>query len=54
MAVTPSTDTGVAPGSIAVAAPAGVARLVQALRRWDYEVRSAAGSPQVGYLAEAE
>ncbi|MEU4714358.1 cyclic-phosphate processing receiver domain-containing protein [Micromonospora purpureochromogenes] len=34
--------------------PAGAARLMQALRRWDYEVRSAAGSPHVGYLAEAE
>ncbi|MEU5790573.1 cyclic-phosphate processing receiver domain-containing protein [Micromonospora purpureochromogenes] len=34
--------------------PAGAARLMQALRRWGYDVRSAAGSPSVGYLAEAE
>jgi hypothetical protein len=34
--------------------PAGAARLIQALRRWGYHVRSAVGSPDVGYLPEAE
>lgn len=32
--------------------PAGAEKVVQALRRWGYDVRSAAGSPAVGYLAE--
>ncbi|MER5455248.1 cyclic-phosphate processing receiver domain-containing protein [Micromonospora sp. NPDC002389] len=34
--------------------PAGAGRIMQALRRWGYNVRSAAGSPFVGYLAEPE
>ena len=34
--------------------PAGATRIMQALRRWGYHVRSVAGSPEVGYLAEAE
>ncbi|MGN9769036.1 cyclic-phosphate processing receiver domain-containing protein [Micromonospora sp. SD12] len=34
--------------------PAGARKIMQALRRWGYNVRSAAGSPYVGYLAEAE
>ncbi|WP_200209569.1 cyclic-phosphate processing receiver domain-containing protein [Micromonospora coerulea] len=34
--------------------PAGAEKIMQALRRWGYNVRSAAGSPHVGYLAEAE
>ncbi|WP_245724690.1 cyclic-phosphate processing receiver domain-containing protein [Micromonospora citrea] len=34
--------------------PAGLAKIMQALRRWGYHVRSAAGSPDVGYLPEAE
>ncbi|MGW9196638.1 cyclic-phosphate processing receiver domain-containing protein [Micromonospora chersina] len=34
--------------------PAGAGKITQALRRWGYNVRSAAGSPLVGYLAEAE
>ncbi|GAB3187147.1 hypothetical protein FHX75_12867 [Micromonospora palomenae] len=34
--------------------PAGLAKILQALRRWGYQVRSAAGSPHVGYLSEAE
>ncbi|MEU4681140.1 cyclic-phosphate processing receiver domain-containing protein [Micromonospora sp. NPDC023737] len=33
--------------------PAGAARVMQALRRWGYHVRSVAGSPQVGYRAGA-
>ncbi len=33
--------------------PVGAARLIQALRRWGYHVRSAVGSLDVGYLAEA-
>jgi hypothetical protein len=32
--------------------PPGVAKMLQALRRWGYEVRSATGSPQVAYLGE--
>ncbi|MCM0677811.1 hypothetical protein NCC78_24485 [Micromonospora phytophila] len=34
--------------------PAGAEKIMQALRRWGYHVRSAAGSPHVGYLAEAD
>ena len=34
--------------------PAGAEKIMQALRRWGYHVRSAAGSPHVGYLSEAE
>ena len=34
--------------------PAGAEKILQALRRWGYHVRSAAGSPHVGYLAGAE
>ncbi|MEV4489013.1 cyclic-phosphate processing receiver domain-containing protein [Micromonospora coxensis] len=34
--------------------PAGAEKIMQALRRWGYHVRSAAGSPHLGYLAEAE
>lgn len=34
--------------------PAGAEKIIQALRRWGYDVRSAAGSPQVGYLSEAD
>jgi hypothetical protein len=34
--------------------PAGAVKIMQALGRWGYHVRSAAGSPHVGYLAEAE
>ncbi|MEH1056124.1 cyclic-phosphate processing receiver domain-containing protein [Micromonospora sp. CPCC 206171] len=34
--------------------PAGAEKIMQALRHWDYNVRLAAGSPHVGYLAEAE
>ncbi|MEH0938654.1 cyclic-phosphate processing receiver domain-containing protein [Micromonospora psammae] len=34
--------------------PVGAMKVMQALRRWGYHVRSAAGSPQVGYLAEAD
>ncbi|MFI6262850.1 cyclic-phosphate processing receiver domain-containing protein [Micromonospora sp. NPDC051006] len=34
--------------------PAGATKILQALRRWGYHVRSAAGAPQVGYLPEAE
>ena len=34
--------------------PAGADKIMQALRRWGYNVRPAAGSPHVGYLAEAE
>ncbi|WP_244454026.1 cyclic-phosphate processing receiver domain-containing protein [Micromonospora echinofusca] len=34
--------------------PAGAAKMTQALRRWGYHVRPAAGSPHVGYQAEAE
>src|SRR5262245_3617824 len=34
--------------------PPGAAKLIQALRRWGYNVRSAVGSPDVGYLAGAE
>ncbi|GAB3868327.1 cyclic-phosphate processing receiver domain-containing protein [Dactylosporangium cerinum] len=30
--------------------PPGGAKMLQALRRWGYEVRLAAGSPHVGYL----
>ncbi|WP_327006813.1 hypothetical protein OHA72_05780 [Dactylosporangium sp. NBC_01737] len=30
--------------------PPGAAKMLQALRRWGYEVRPAAGSPHVGYL----
>ncbi|SCL36506.1 hypothetical protein GA0074692_4369 [Micromonospora pallida] len=29
--------------------PAGAAKIMQALRRWGYHVRSATGSPHVGY-----
>ncbi|MFF5230754.1 cyclic-phosphate processing receiver domain-containing protein [Dactylosporangium sp. NPDC000521] len=32
--------------------PPGVAKMLQALRRWGYEVRAATGSPQVAYLGE--
>nr|WP_165947382.1 cyclic-phosphate processing receiver domain-containing protein [Micromonospora sp. 15K316] len=32
--------------------PAGAARVTQALGRWGYHARSAAGSSQVGYLEE--
>ncbi|MEU4792879.1 cyclic-phosphate processing receiver domain-containing protein [Micromonospora tulbaghiae] len=31
--------------------PAGSERIMQTLRRWGYHVRSAAGSPYVGYRA---
>jgi hypothetical protein len=34
--------------------PPGAAKIMQALRRWGYNVHSAAGSPHVGYMAEAE
>ncbi|WP_262285770.1 cyclic-phosphate processing receiver domain-containing protein [Micromonospora sp. MA102] len=34
--------------------PAGSEKTTQALRRWGYHVRSAAGSPYVGYQSEAE
>ncbi|MGR6318195.1 hypothetical protein Q2K19_01845 [Micromonospora soli] len=34
--------------------PAGAEKIMQALRRWGYNVRSAAGSPQVGYLSDAD
>ncbi|WP_425487211.1 cyclic-phosphate processing receiver domain-containing protein [Micromonospora maritima] len=34
--------------------PAGAEKVMQALRRWGYHVRSAVGSPHVGYLAGAE
>ncbi|WP_262284364.1 cyclic-phosphate processing receiver domain-containing protein [Micromonospora sp. MA102] len=34
--------------------PAGAEKIMQALRRWGYDVRSAAGSPQVGYLSDAD
>jgi hypothetical protein len=34
--------------------PAGAARIMRVLQRWGYDVRSAAGSQHVGYLAEAE
>ncbi|MFI6264082.1 cyclic-phosphate processing receiver domain-containing protein [Micromonospora sp. NPDC051006] len=34
--------------------PAGAEKIMQALRRWGYDVRSAAGSPQVGYLSETD
>ncbi|MGI5149295.1 cyclic-phosphate processing receiver domain-containing protein [Plantactinospora sp. CA-294935] len=30
--------------------PAGAAKMAQALRRWNYPVRVAAGDPSVGYL----
>ncbi|SBT51615.1 cyclic-phosphate processing receiver domain-containing protein [Micromonospora auratinigra] len=33
--------------------PAGAEQVGQALRRWGYQVRPAAGSPEVGYLDEA-
>ncbi|MET7749788.1 cyclic-phosphate processing receiver domain-containing protein [Micromonospora sp. NPDC005367] len=33
--------------------PAGAARVMQALRRWGYHVRSVAGSARVGYRAGA-
>ncbi|WP_330186447.1 cyclic-phosphate processing receiver domain-containing protein [Dactylosporangium sp. AC04546] len=32
--------------------PPGAAKVVQALRRWGYEVRLATGSPAVGYTGE--
>ncbi|MGK5445763.1 cyclic-phosphate processing receiver domain-containing protein [Micromonospora sp. URMC 105] len=32
--------------------PVGAMKVMQALRRWGYPARSAAGSPHVGYLAE--
>ena len=34
--------------------PAGAEKIMQALRRWGYNVRSAAGSPQVSYLSDAD
>ncbi|MET7808919.1 cyclic-phosphate processing receiver domain-containing protein [Micromonospora chersina] len=34
--------------------PAGAEKIMQALRRWGYNVRPAAGSPQVGYLPDAD
>ena len=34
--------------------PAGAEKVMQALRRWGYNVRSAAGSPQVGYLSDVD
>jgi len=34
--------------------PPGAARIMGALRRWGYNVRSAAGSPHLGYLEDAE
>jgi hypothetical protein len=33
--------------------PPGAAKIMQTLRRWGYNVRSAAGSPNVGYVTEA-
>ena len=32
--------------------PPGVAKMLQALRRWGYEVRATTGSPQVAYLGQ--
>src|SRR5690349_9245695 len=33
--------------------PPGGAKMLQALRRWDYQVRLVAGAPEVGYLGGA-
>lgn len=34
--------------------PPGAAKIMQALRRWGYNVHAVAGSPEVGYVAGAE